>query len=156
MLGRQSLGVALPASATGRAPAHLRYATARLSPSRPDPKHAVTELLAEHRQGNATALDRLFPLVYDELRGLARYAFARPGAAATLQPTALVHEAWLKLARLGSANDRQHFLAIAARAMRQVLHNHARDARAQKRGGDHLRERITQVDLGDAAAAHDG
>lgn len=72
-------------------------------------------------------------LVYEELRGLAVGLFRRQSPAHTLQPTALVHEVWLKLARAGW-NDQQHFLALAATAMRQVLTDHARRARADKRG----------------------
>jgi RNA polymerase sigma factor (TIGR02999 family) len=83
------------------------------------------------------------PLVYDELRAMAGQMMraGRPGH--TLQPTALVHEAWLKIDRAagggGELRDRQHFLAVAATAMRQILVNHARDRRAQKRGGDVVR-----------------
>jgi RNA polymerase sigma factor (TIGR02999 family) len=88
-------------------------------------------------EGDERAAARLLPLVYDELRALAGSFFARQTPGHTLQPTALVHEAYLKLA--GSANvrweGRAHFFAVAARAMRQILMNHARDKSAAKRGG---------------------
>lgn len=97
---------------------------------------AVTRLLGDVRAGNDAALERLLPLVYEELRVVARRQLARHQAGATLQPTMLVHDAYLKLARSGSLQptDRAHFLAIAARAMRQVLVDHARAALAHKRG----------------------
>jgi RNA polymerase sigma factor (TIGR02999 family) len=100
---------------------------------RPD---EVTLLLGALQDGDRAALDRVVPRVYDELRSLARSQLRRqPGA--TLQATALVHEAYVKLGRSGAlqAVSRAHFLAIAASAMRQVLIDRARAARAQKRGG---------------------
>lgn len=97
----------------------------------------VTELLERIRTGDAGAVDRLLPMVYDELRGLAGMVFddrRTPGH--TLQPTALVHEAWMKMVGgVDRLNDRRHFFAVAARAMRQVLADHARAAAAAKRGG---------------------
>ena len=79
----------------------------------------------------------LMPLVYDQLKALAASYFARQPAAHTLQPTALVHEAFLKIA--GGENvewqSRAHFMAVSAKAMRQILMNHARDKAAAKRGG---------------------
>jgi len=96
----------------------------------------VTRLLAQVRAGERDALDRLLPLVYDELRQLARRQLRRERGDHTLHPTALVHEAYLKLAGSGfDAADRAHLLAIAARAMRQVLVDHARRHNAAKRGG---------------------
>ena len=79
----------------------------------------------------------LLPLVYDQLRALAASYFARQPVGHTLQPTALVHEAYLKLAGGENAQweSRAHFFAVAARAMRQILMNHARDKAAAKRGG---------------------
>jgi RNA polymerase sigma factor (TIGR02999 family) len=102
----------------------------------PDGPGEVTRLLAALRAGDRTALDRLLPHVYDELRSLAR-AQARRHPGLSLPPTALVHEAYLKLARAGtvSAADGPHFLAIAAAAMRQVVVDHARGLLARKRGG---------------------
>ena len=97
----------------------------------------VTQLLQAVREGDPAALDRLVPLVYDELRALARRELYREQQGHTLHATALVHEAYLKLAGSGMpASDRAHFLAIAARAMRQVLVDHARRRKAVKRGGD--------------------
>jgi RNA polymerase sigma factor (TIGR02999 family) len=103
----------------------------------------VTRLLRALRSGNESALDELFPHVYEELRSVARAqarsaaALHGPARSATLQPTALVHEAYLKLARSGnlSAGDRGHFMAIAARAMRQIVTDRARAALSVKRGG---------------------
>jgi len=97
----------------------------------------VTRLLVASRKGDATAFDRLLPLVYDELRKVARRQLARHRRSVTLEATGLVHEAYVKLAdqtRL-DANDRGHFLAIAARAMRQLIVDHARRRQAEKRGG---------------------
>jgi RNA polymerase sigma factor (TIGR02999 family) len=97
----------------------------------------VTALLADLRQGRREALDDLFPVVYDELRAAARRQRRRWHGDETLGTTALVHEAYLKLAggdRV-DANGRAHFLAVASRAMRQVLSNYARAKRRQKRGG---------------------
>lgn len=112
----------------------------------------VTHLLGRLRDGEVTAVDQLLPLVYDELRGLAGAAFARQGRAHTLQPTALVHEAWIKLCgKLDSLGNRQHFLVVAGKAMRQVIADHARSRGAIKRGGQ--RERVI---LDDSVPAADG
>ena len=93
----------------------------------------VTRQLRALSFGTEEAAGRLFELVYEQLRGLAAAAF-RPGNSPTLQPTALVHEAWLKLrGELEGVRDRQHFLALAGLAMRQVLADRARKARALKR-----------------------
>lgn len=96
----------------------------------------VTRLLREASAGDREALDELFPLVYEELRALAR-GQRRRGAGETLNTTALVHEAYLKLVaqRDPGWRDRAHLRAVAATAMRHVLINHARAARAAKRGG---------------------
>lgn len=95
----------------------------------------ITRILVAVRSGDSDAVDRLLPLVYDELRRLARRQLAREYGAVTLSPTDLVHEAYLKLAggQL-DAENRIHFMAIAARAMRQVLVDQARRRRSQKRG----------------------
>ena len=105
----------------------------------------VTRLLLALRGGDREALDRLLPLVYDELRRLARRALGREHAPRTLHATGLVHEAYLKLAG-GSvdASDRAHFLAIAARAMRQVLVDHARRREASRRGGSWSQTTLTE------------
>jgi RNA polymerase sigma factor (TIGR02999 family) len=106
----------------------------------------VTRLLQAAHQGEADALERLLPLVYDDLRCLARRQLGYEYAERTLNPTALVHESYLKLGRSAmAARDRPHFLAIAARAMRQVLVDQARDRKAAKRGGGEW-ERTTLTD----------
>jgi RNA polymerase sigma factor (TIGR02999 family) len=107
----------------------------------------VTELLRACRAGERAALERLLPILYDELRDLAARAMARERGDHTLEPTALVHEAWLKLVdqRQQDWNNRSHFLAIAATAMRRILVNHAEAARAQKRGGGRERIEVTDV-----------
>ena len=96
----------------------------------------VTRLLQAAREGQPGALEQLVPFVYEDLRRLARRQLGREYGERTLNPTTLVHEAYLKLgAGAMVARDRAHFLAIAARAMRQVLVDHARDRKAAKRGG---------------------
>ena len=106
----------------------------------------VTRLLLAAREGEGDALDRLLPLVYDDLRRLARRQLGFEYVERTLDPTALVHESYLKLGRPAlAARDRAHFLAIAARAMRQVLVDQARDRKAAKRGGGAW-ERTTLTD----------
>jgi RNA polymerase sigma factor (TIGR02999 family) len=107
----------------------------------------VTRLLEQLRGGDRGALDRLFPLVYRELRQAADRVLRREIQGHTLQPTALVHEAYLKLAGspIGSEN-RAHFLGIAARAMRQVLVDHARRRRATKRGGGEAAVSLSDAD----------
>jgi len=98
----------------------------------------VTLLLAEMRSGNSAALEQLMPIVYAELKRLAGGMFRHQPDDHTLQPTALVHEVFLRLTGKESLefNDRQHFFRVAAQAMRQLLTDHARAARAQRRGGD--------------------
>ncbi len=98
--------------------------------------HEITRLLAQVREGDDEALRRLIPIVYDQLRVLAHQQRRRRNPGETVNTTALVHEAYEKLARSGSGfNDRQHFFRVAARAMREVLVDHARAQRRQKRGG---------------------
>lgn len=96
----------------------------------------VTRLLRAYGDGDREALDRLVPLVYEQLRSLAR-AQLRDESRRPLDTTALVHEAYIRLADGGtlSIEDRSHFLSIAARAMRRILIDHARRRSAQKRGG---------------------
>lgn len=100
------------------------------------PHGAITAVLARLDGGDSAALDDLLPLVYDELRTLARRQRRRLGAAETLNTTGLVHEVYLKLvgSEAVTATGRAHFFALAARAMRQVLSNHARARRTAKRG----------------------
>lgn len=95
----------------------------------------ITVLIDAHCAGDPDALERMLPMVYDELHRIAGRAFAAQHAGHTLQPTALVHEVWMKLAKgVRPVADRRHFFAVAAKAMRQVLTNHAKAARARKRG----------------------
>jgi RNA polymerase sigma factor (TIGR02999 family) len=97
----------------------------------------ITQLLSRWSTGDRSALDQLTPLVYEELRRLARRHMSRERPDHTLQTTALVNEAYLKLADQTHANwtNRAHFFAVAARAMRQILVNYAESYRSQKRGG---------------------
>ncbi len=106
-----------------------------MSPDDPQPQGEVTRLLHAAVSGDQDALDRLVPLVYDDLHRLAHRQLNREGGGHTLQTTGLVHEAYMKLAG-GKVNaaSRSHFLAIAARAMRQVLVDYARRRKAEKRG----------------------
>lgn len=97
---------------------------------------AVTELLAAWHAGSESARDRLVPLVYRDLHRLARAHLARERSGHTLQPTALVHEAYLRLMDHGALDwkGRTHFFALAATTMRRILVSHARRHRAAKRG----------------------
>ena len=98
----------------------------------------VGQLLERARAGNVTALDELAKLLYDELHRIAASRLRQERTSHTLQATALVHEAYLKLAQGGQVQfaDRAHFLAIASRVMRQVLIDYARTRSTRKRGGD--------------------
>jgi RNA polymerase sigma factor (TIGR02999 family) len=97
----------------------------------------VTKLLADWRGGNAAALERLIPIVYDELRRVARARLRSEGSDHTLQTTALVHEAYLRLVGLDrmTLQNRTHLFAMASRLMREILVDHARRRNALKRGG---------------------
>ena len=99
--------------------------------------HDVTDLLLSWRQGDAAALDRLVPLVYDELRRVARRHLRRESPGHALQATALVHEVYLRLVDVDrlTLTNRTHFFGVAAKLMRQILVDHARRQRADKRGG---------------------
>jgi RNA polymerase sigma factor (TIGR02999 family) len=98
----------------------------------------VTRLLISWRDGDPRAAEALFTLLYHELRALARRQIRRPAGESTLNTTALVHEAYLKLVDGSRVNvrDRGHFFALAARVMRQILVDHARSKAAAKRGGN--------------------
>lgn len=102
------------------------------------PPQPVSELLVQWKAGNQGALERLVPLVYRELREIARYQLQRERPGHTLQSAALVHEAYLRLIdqKPFHTDNRAHFLAIASRLMRQVLVDYARSHAAAKRGAD--------------------
>ena len=109
----------------------------------------LTQLLKATGDGDADAAARLLELVYEELRGVAARRLQRSGGPHTLQPTALVHEVWLRLMghELPRWANRRHFFSAAARAMRDILVERARAATAAKRGGGRLRIDLAQVDL---------
>jgi RNA polymerase sigma factor (TIGR02999 family) len=120
----------------------------------PDPQ--PTHLLQAAARGEADAAAELLPLVYDQLRGLAAAYFREERAGHTLQPTALVHEAYVRLIDLETVEwrSRAQFFVIAARAMRNILVDHARSRGRLKRGGD--RQRITLSAIDAAMAAESG
>jgi RNA polymerase sigma factor (TIGR02999 family) len=113
----------------------------------------ITVVLDAIHRGESHAAEKLLPLVYDELRKLAAFRMAREPAGHTLQPTALVHEAWLQL--VGSANQdwksRAYFFAAAAEAMRRILVWHARKKARLKHGGGQQKLNIEDIKLADAA-----
>jgi RNA polymerase sigma-70 factor, ECF subfamily len=98
----------------------------------------ITQILKELKDGNSETLSELLPIVYDELRGLARKYLSRERSNHTLQPTALVHETYLKL--IGQKEiewqNRAHFFGVSARLMREILIDYARSKNRQKRGGE--------------------
>jgi len=114
-----------------------------------DFKHEVTQLLAAWGDGDAEALDRLMPFVYDELHRLARYYMSGEKAGHLLQTSALVNEAYLKLIDSSKVKwqNRAHFLAVSAQLMRRILVDFARSQNYQKRGGG-----MIQVSLAEAMA----
>jgi RNA polymerase sigma factor (TIGR02999 family) len=120
-----------------------------------DPSELTTRLLTELDGGDASAAAKLLPLVYDQLRVVADSFFRRQPSDHTLQPTALVHEAYLRLVRVKGKkwSNRAHFFAVASQAMRQILINHAERRAAAKRGGDRqkltLSEDLTPASEGD-------
>src|ERR671938_444017 len=120
-----------------------------MSPS----SHIVTQLLREWSGGDREALDKLLPLVYEELRRQAARHLRRERPGHTLQTTALVHEAYLRLVEQKGVRwqSRAHFFAICARLMRRILVDHARRRRAAKRGGSQLR-----LTLGEASGPAGG
>jgi RNA polymerase sigma factor (TIGR02999 family) len=109
----------------------------------------VTRILEAAQQGDPTAAEQLLPLVYEELRRLAAQKMARESPGHTLQPTALVHEAWLRLT--GNSNQkwdgRSHFFGAAAEAMRRILIDRARRKQAQRHGGGELPVVLDQVEI---------
>jgi RNA polymerase sigma factor (TIGR02999 family) len=121
---------------SGRIPGGTRPADLPAEASAQAGPQEVTQLLVDWSQGDHAALEKLTPLVYEELRRLAHYYMEGQRSDHTLQTTALVNEAYLRLADQKRANfkSRSHFFAVAAKAMRQILVNHAKAAQRQKRG----------------------
>ena len=115
----------------------------------------VTHILIEASRGNPQATDELLPLVYEELRRIAAARMAQEAAGQTLQPTALVHEAWLRMVGEGARTwqNRAHFFGAASEAMRRILIDNARRKSRLKRGGDQQRIDLEDLDL--AAASPD-
>ncbi len=123
----------------------------KLQSGKMHPSANVTRLLTDWIGGDHAALDTLMPLVYDELHRIAKRCFVGQASGHLLQPTVLIHEAYLKLAAQGDQafENRAHFFALASMAMRQILVNHAKATFTEKRGGQqHL------VSLEDAEHAH--
>lgn len=109
----------------------------------------VTRILSQIEQGDPTAAEQLLPLVYDELRRLAAAKFAHEKPGQTLQATALVHDAYIRLVKVEQAqhwNSRSHFFAAAAEAMRRILIESARRRHSLKRGGDRQKFEIAEAD----------
>lgn len=122
--------------------------------NRSGPDHdRITQALQSLREGNPANLEEVLPAVYEELRVVAGRKMSSERADHTLQPTALIHEAWLRMSGRAGAGwqDRAHFFAVAARAMRQVLVDHARRRSAEKRGGDLQRVTLHEEISGESA-----
>lgn len=115
---------------------------------------AITQILEEIRSGDRDSLDELLPLVYDELRRLAGHYISRERSDHTLQPTALVHEAYIRLVGQKKVDwqNRAHFFGVSARLMREILIEYARGRNRQKRGGEFK----TQIALDEAIGFTDG
>lgn len=110
----------------------------------------VTKALLRLREGDSRAAEELLPQVYDQLRQLAQRYLAKERSGHTLQPTALVHEAYIRMVGEADWQNRAHFFAVAARAMRRILVDHARMRAAARRGGPEKRLALDQVeDLAD-------
>jgi RNA polymerase sigma factor (TIGR02999 family) len=114
----------------------------------------MTQILEAVGAGDAQAAEQLLPLVYDELRRLVAARMAREAPGQTLQPTALVHEAWLRLIRVEDAHfrNRAHFFAAAAEAMRRILIEQARRKSAGRHGGGLERVDLEGIDLPEQAS----
>jgi RNA polymerase sigma factor (TIGR02999 family) len=118
----------------------------------------VTRVLQEIERGDPQAAERLLPLVYDELRRLAARKMAQEAPGHTLQPTALVHEAYVRLVGDGRQrpwDGRGHFFAAAAESMRRILIENARRRKSGKRGGGRARQELREDALADEALAPD-
>ena len=108
----------------------------------------VTQILSAIQQGDPHAAEQLLPLIYEELRKLAAHKMARESPGQTLQATALVHEAYLRLVNVEQVqqwNSRGHFFAAAAEAMRRILVERARTKQSLKGGGDHRRQELPDI-----------
>ncbi len=116
-------------------------------PAPPSTSHEISQLLAEWSDGNQAALDQLYPLVYDELRRLAHRYLRRERKGHTLQTTALINEAYLRLVdqRHVRWENRSHFFGIAAKMMRRILVDHARRYEYAKRGGGAVKISLDEV-----------
>ncbi len=123
-----------------------------------DPAESVEELVVRSRAGDSRAAEQLMPVVYDELRRIAGSYMQRERPGQTIQPTALVHEAYLRLLKDKKQGwqGRTHFLAIAATSMRQILVERARSRRAAKRGGGRDRITLDETTHRDGTAADGG
>ena len=118
----------------------------------------VTQILSRIDSGDTAAAEQLLPLVYDELRRLAAHKLAQEAPGQTLQATALVHEAYLRLVDVDAPqqwDSRGHFFAAAAEAMRRILINRARDKKRLKRGGGHKRLDWNRLEVADDASDED-
>ncbi len=117
-----------------------------MSEPRSEPRNDITQMLIAHGQGDHDAFDRLLPLVYEDLRRIAHRQLRRSRPGETLNTTGLVHEAYLKLVDQSRASwqDRSHFFAISARAMRQIIIDYARLRLADKRGGGQIHDPIDE------------
>jgi RNA polymerase sigma-70 factor, ECF subfamily len=111
--------------------------------------HEVTRLLISWSEGDADSLDKLMPLIYQSLQKIARQHLRRENSPITLQTTALVHEAYLKMIDQHSVSwqNRSHFFAIASQAMRRILVDHARNQHRLKRGGEGEKVSLEDVDV---------
>lgn len=112
----------------------------------------ITILLQKFAEGDKSAIDRLVPLLYPELKKLARSYMRNENVGHTLQPTALVHQAYMRLVKQDQPDfrSRAHFLGVAAHVMRQILIDHARIRDAEKRGGGAAKLSLEAVDVGSA------
>lgn len=124
-----------------RLPAQVTPTDPSASPTMSDASGEITRLLHDLAEGEEDAFDRLVPIVYERLRGIARRQMAGEDTGHTLTATALVHEAYADLVGLERIDwqDRAHFFAVASRLMRRILIDHAVARKAQKRGGDRSR-----------------
>ena len=117
----------------------------------------ITQILKEWRSGDESAVDRLFPLVYDELKRQAKSYLNRERGNHTLQPTALVNEAYIRMIGINKMNwaDRAHFYALSATTMRRILVDHARKIASDKRGGELQRITLSNLKISDEQKATD-